>query len=102
MSTTKTNITLRKMASISDKLAKSGAGPARIHVIPQKGSWAVKKEGAKRAYAVVDTMKSAIVRAKDIARSQSVSSVVVHKRDGTIAKTLDNSIPSQIVNNSSG
>ena len=54
-----------------------------IHVVPHKGGWATKKEGAQRAGAVTDTQKEAIAVARDQAKRQDVE-VVIHRKDGTI------------------
>lgn len=54
-----------------------------VHVVPHKGGWATRKEGAQRAGVVVDTQKAAIDRVREQAKCDGVE-VVVHRRDGTI------------------
>jgi hypothetical protein len=57
-----------------------------FHVSPYVNGWKVKAEGAADFdfEAVVDTKASAEELAKDTARGQSPSQVIVHKEDGTI------------------
>jgi lysyl-tRNA synthetase class I len=43
-----------------------------IHVVPHKGGWATKKEGAGRVGVVTDTQKQAINRAKEQAVREKV------------------------------
>lgn len=76
-----------KRASISKRL-KTSAKAKRIHVIPQKGEWAVKRETAKRASAVVKTQKKAVDAAKAVAKAKPVSTILVHGKDGTIIKSI--------------
>lgn len=54
-----------------------------VHVVPQNGQWAVKKEKAIKSTRVVDTQKEAIDIAKEIAKS-SKSELFIHRKDGTI------------------
>lgn len=54
-----------------------------IHVVPHKGGWATKKEGAGRVGVVTDTQKQAITRARDQAVREKVE-VVIHGRDNKI------------------
>ncbi|WP_127996132.1 DUF2188 domain-containing protein [Piscinibacter defluvii] len=54
-----------------------------IHVVPHKGGWATKKEGAGRVGVVTDTQKQAINRAKEQAVREKVE-VVIHGRDNKI------------------
>jgi uncharacterized protein YdaT len=55
------------------------------HVTPnQEGGWNVKGEGASRASSTHETKADAVDRARELAKSQSLGQVVVHKQDGTI------------------
>ncbi len=63
------------------KAASTNSG--RVHVVPSKDGWAVKKEGAKRATVVKKTKEGAVKAANSIKTSERV---VVHKKDGTIQK----------------
>jgi len=83
-----TKISGSKRATISKKLKSAASQSKRVHVIPQKGNWAVKVEGAQKAYRVVSNKETAISRAKSIVKSGVVSCVVVHRKDGTIAGTI--------------
>jgi uncharacterized protein YdaT len=53
------------------------------HVLPNEGSWQVKRESADRAASLHDTQKDAIERARELAKSQKVE-VVIHRPDGAI------------------
>ena len=53
------------------------------HVVPRKGSWAVRGEGNERATNVTPTQKEAIDIARGIAKNQQ-SELVIHRRDGRI------------------
>jgi hypothetical protein len=53
------------------------------HVVPAKDGWAVKVDGAERATKHFRNKEDAIAWARETAK-QTVSEVVVHKRDGTI------------------
>jgi uncharacterized protein YdaT len=56
------------------------------HVVPApQGGWNVKKGGATRASNHFDKKQDAIDRAREISRNQS-SELVIHKKDGTIAR----------------
>ncbi len=82
-STRKTTST--KKATISKKLTNAGKTKDRVHVIPQQGRWAVRKEGGKRAVVVSSDKKAAVSRARDLVMSGSTSVAIVHKKDGTIS-----------------
>lgn len=58
-----------------------------IHVISQRGGWAVLREGSKRALKNFDRRADAIERARSLAQSigdDGSAEVVVHHEDGTI------------------
>lgn len=59
--------------------AKSSSN--RLHVVPTMDGWSVKREGASRASRVFKTKQEALTGANSIKQK---SSIVVHKRDGTI------------------
>lgn len=67
---------------LREKFGKAASGNSgRIHVVPSKDGWSVKKEGATRASAVAPTKDSAIRKANSLS---SAKQVIVHKKDGTI------------------
>jgi len=45
--------------------------------------WKVKLQGATRASAAFDTKQEAIDRARELAKNNEPSQVIVHKKDGT-------------------
>lgn len=54
-----------------------------IHVVPHKGGWATRKEGAERVGSTADTQREAIERARQQAIRERVE-VVIHRPDGRI------------------
>lgn len=53
------------------------------HVVPHPDGWAIRGEGNEKYTAIFDLQSEAIERAKDIAVNYR-SSVVIHRKDGTI------------------
>jgi hypothetical protein len=69
---------------LTEKFSKAASNKSgRVHVVPSKDGWAVKKEGAKRATVVKSTKEAAVKAANNIKIAEGV---VVHKKDGTIQK----------------
>lgn len=64
----------------SFKIAAS-SNSGRVHIVPSKDGWAVKKEGANRASIVTSTKAGAVKAANNI---KSAERIVIHKKDGTI------------------
>ena len=56
---------------------------ANQHVVPNKGNWQVKREGAERATKNFNRQQDAINYARNIAINQQ-SELVIHRRNGTI------------------
>ena len=54
-----------------------------IHVVPQRGDWAVRKEGSARASRVFPTKHLAMDHARAVARRNKVE-LVEHGQDGRI------------------
>ena len=69
----------RKLAERFSKAASTNS--KRVHVIPSKDGWSVKKEGATRSSAVRSSKVGAIKAAKSL---KSVERIIIHKKDGTI------------------
>ncbi|OLP66306.1 hypothetical protein BACPU_06080 [Bacillus pumilus] len=57
------------------------------HVVKHKEGWAIQTEKAKRASDIKETKQAAIARAKDIS-SKKGTSVVIHRKDGTIQDVI--------------
>ena len=53
------------------------------HVVPHGNDWAVKREGGKRATAVVPTQKEAIEVGREISKNNG-SELIIHRPDGRI------------------
>ena len=83
----KTKTTSTKKTNVSRKLTKAGKAKSRVHVIPQQGKWVVRKEGAKRAVAVVSDKVAAVSHAKKLVKFGGSTMAVVHKKDGTISSS---------------
>jgi hypothetical protein len=57
----------------------------RYRVTPDgDNGWKVKRDGAQRADSIHDNKDDAIERAKELAKSQDLGQVVIHRQDGTI------------------
>lgn len=54
-----------------------------IHVVPHKGGWATRTEGAERAGRVHETQRDAVEQGVEQAKREHVE-LVIHRRDGTI------------------
>ncbi len=78
MATSKENLTAK-----FSRAASSNSG--RVHVVPGRDGWSVKKEGAKRSTAVTATKESAVRVAKSV---KSAERIIVHKKDGTIHRNI--------------
>ncbi len=68
-----------KMTDKFGLAASSNSG--RVHVVPGKDGWSVKKAGATRASIVTSTKASALKAANNL---KDAERIVVHKKDGTI------------------
>ncbi len=60
---------------------------AKVHVVPRPDGWAVKNEGASRAFRVFDTKDEALKEALSYAR-ETGGSVIVHGRDNKIQRII--------------
>lgn len=55
------------------------------HVTPNKeGGWNVKGQRASRASSTHESKADAVDRGRELAKSQSLGQLVIHKQDGTI------------------
>jgi uncharacterized protein YdaT len=54
------------------------------HVTPHGDDWKVKAEGSKRAVDIIDNKADAVERAIELAKSNPLGQVKIHKQDGTI------------------
>jgi len=74
----------------------SSKGPAskgkrevtRVHVLPTKGGWAVKKGSAKATSALYQTKAGATKAARDSLRNEGSGELVIHGRDGRIRQNF--------------
>lgn len=64
---------------------KHSSDSTPLHVVPEDGSWVVKKEGQSRVEARAETKEEAVDKAKDLA-SRHNGSAVIHRQDGTVEK----------------
>lgn len=81
-------LTAADKSKIIEQFTKAASTPSgRVHVVPSKDGWAVKKEGSKRASSIQTTKAGAIKAATSI---KSADRIIVHKKDGTIEKNSKN------------
>lgn len=55
----------------------------RLHVVPNEGKWAAKRENAERATRITESQREAIRIARDLAM-KTKSEVFIHGKDGKI------------------
>ncbi len=67
------------------KLRHIAAEKNRVHVIPDDGRWAVKREDSSRASRVFRERSEAIELARALARKGAME-VIVHGKDGSVLK----------------
>ena len=60
------------------------ADRSKIHVTPRGDDWAIKREHSQRAIKVVEDKQDAIDRAREIAKEDKPSQVIIHGQDGKI------------------
>lgn len=61
---------------------------SRLHIIARKGEWVLRKKGNPKALSIFKTKIEAIKDAKNHLESGQTDKVVIHKKDGTIAKVI--------------
>lgn len=55
------------------------------HVLPaDKGGWQVKLENGQRASSLHDTKDEAVAAGRELAKSNELGQLIIHKSDGTI------------------
>lgn len=70
-------------------VAESAKNPKnRLHVISRNGKWAVKKEGAKRAFGVYPTKTKAIEIATAWVKAGKTEDAVVHDLFGQVSQKI--------------
>jgi len=75
---------LTKQVELWSGAAAPAASRVVYHVSTQDDGWKVQAEGAETAVVIKDTKGEAVDAARELAKSQEPSQVVVHKMDGTI------------------
>ena len=69
---------------LTERFSKSASTNSnRVHVVPGKDGWSVKREGSTKASVVASTKAEALRAANSI---KSAERIVVHKKDGSIQK----------------
>ena len=56
-----------------------------FHVVPDANSWKVRQASSGEYEVLVDDKDNAVAHAKELAKQQEPSQVVVHNRDGKIS-----------------
>lgn len=82
MKNKKTGVLRASISNTQSKMSKCKPVESRVHVLTNKNGWAIKREGATKAYKVFDTKEAAVNSA---VRNKSARNVIVHNRDGAIA-----------------
>lgn len=69
-------------------MSRAKRPPERVtyHVVPADQGWKVTKAGGQRASATASTKQQAIEKGRDLARSQELGQLVIHKKSGEIEK----------------
>lgn len=88
------NIMAKKKLTSGSKKAKvtkalktaAKTNTKKVHVVKRGSKWATKSEGSQKASKLFNTQKDALKAAKSRVKKGSATSVVVHKKDGKIAK----------------
>lgn len=76
-----------KKSKITKSLKSAAKTNSRkVHVVARGGKWAIKSEGAKRAFKIYPSKTSAVKVAKRSVKKGKASSVVIHNKDGKISK----------------
>jgi endo-alpha-1,4-polygalactosaminidase (GH114 family) len=71
------------------RIAESARNPQnRLHIISRNGKWAVKKEGAKRAFGIYATKDKAIEIATARVRAGKTEEAVVHDLYGHVSQKI--------------
>lgn len=87
----KVNALSAKVDALVKVLDKNGeavtAERTTYHVVPREDGWAITKEGAARATSLHDTKNEAVDAGRELAKEQVPSTLVIHKKDGTIQDT---------------
>ena len=79
-----------KRLAIVKKLKESRSTSRKVlHVIPLRGKWSVEVEGAERANKILKSRDQAIDYAKKAATGGVTKYVIIHKKDGTIARNIN-------------
>ena len=63
---------------------KMGGKKKQIHVVPDDDGWSNKKPNAKRASSKHKTQAKAIKKARDQAKREGNTEVIIHRKDGKI------------------
>jgi len=66
----------------------------RIHIVPKKLGWAVKREGASNLGSLVySTQGEALTVAKRLVKASPTGQIAVHGKDGSIRSTAVHGLP---------
>lgn len=55
-----------------------------LHVVPNANGWEVKRQGSGETEWLVDNKDNAVNHAREVARANQPSQIVIHTRDGRI------------------
>lgn len=75
---------IKQSGKLAEKFSKAAStNSKRVHVVPSKDGWSVKREGATRSSSVNPTKEGALKAAKQL---KSADRIIIHKKDGTIQR----------------
>lgn len=79
-----------KLEALSEMLAaqKTAVEEPVFHVVPNDDGWIVKIEGEEVAVSRHDTKKEAVSKARQAAKEQAPSQLVVHKKDRSVQESF--------------
>lgn len=59
-------------------------GRTIYHIVPKNGKWKIQKEKSSKASAVKNEKEKAVNRARELAKNDKPSQIIIHKMDGKI------------------
>jgi len=78
-----------KRTALTKSLVKSAkTRNSKLHVLPTKGKWGIKFEGSDRFYRVFSAKVTALRLAKEQAKLNGISIVIIHNLDGKISSVI--------------
>lgn len=81
------NISEERIKILSSKFKEAGASYGnKLHVISQNGQWVLFKDGSDRIISRFSDKKSAVSNGKKLLNNHTLSTLVIHRTDGTVER----------------